>query len=149
MGVDHIFLTNAEKVERCYFDSHVLDSDYYVPLLIEGLQQAKDTHLPRVSIHRQLKPFIEDDLTKECGETIRLLAEPTDGRRINEVLSEATGNRILLAIGPEGGWTPYELELLTAHGFQAITMGSRVLRTDTACIALLGILNEARKSVTG
>ena len=143
MGVDHLYLTNAEKVERCYFDSHVLDSDFYVPRLIEGLQQAKDTHLPRVTIHRQLKPFIEDELKKVGAETVKLLAEPTNGRRISEVLSETTAERIMLAIGPEGGWTPYEINLLQTHDFQPITMGSRVLRSDTACIALLGILNEA------
>lgn len=144
MGVDRIILTNAEKVERCYFDSHVLESNFYVPLLIEGLQQAKDTHLPRVSIHRQLKPFVEDELHQMCRGTIKLLADPAGEKRVNEILSETVGNRIMLAIGPEGGWTPYELELLKEHGFESINMGSRILRTDTACIALLGIIKESK-----
>ncbi len=144
MGVDHIILTNAEKVERCYFDSRVLHSDYYVPRLIEGLQQARDTHLPRVSVRRQLKPFIEDELHTLCDGTIKMLADPSGEKRINQVLGETIGNRIMLAIGPEGGWTPYELELLQTHGFQAVNAGTRILRTDTACIALLGILKESK-----
>lgn len=144
LGVDHIILTNAEKVERYYFDSHILHSDYYIPRLIEGLQQAGDTHLPRISIKRQLKPFLEDELHTIDDGSIKLLADPSGERRINDILSETIGNRILLAIGPEGGWTPYELNLLQEHRFQPVSMGSRILRTDTACVALLGILKESK-----
>ncbi len=43
VGVGHILLTNAERVERNYFDAHVLEPECYRPLLIEGLQQARDT----------------------------------------------------------------------------------------------------------
>jgi RsmE family RNA methyltransferase len=55
LGVGQIILTNAERVERSYFDTHVLTPGCYRPLLIEGLQQARDTWLPGVSIHRQLR----------------------------------------------------------------------------------------------
>ena len=50
--------------------------------------------------------------------------------------------RLLLAIGPEGGWTDDEVELLEAHGFSRYSLGSRILRTDTAMIALLAKLND-------
>ena len=46
LGVGRIILTNAEKVERNYFDTHILAPETYRPLLIEGLQQARDTRLP-------------------------------------------------------------------------------------------------------
>src|SRR5688500_19330680 len=62
LGVGRILLTNAARVERNYFDTHVLTSDCYRPLLVEGLQQARDTRLPVVSIHRQLKILVEDHL---------------------------------------------------------------------------------------
>jgi RsmE family RNA methyltransferase len=62
LGVGRIILTNAEKVERQYFDTHILAPETYRPLLIEGLQQARDTRLPAVSIHRQFKVLIEDEL---------------------------------------------------------------------------------------
>jgi len=51
--------------------------------------------------------------------------------------------RVLLAIGPEGGWTSYELEMLTSHGFTAASWGPRPLRTDTACNVLLGLIHAA------
>ena len=50
---------------------------------------------------------------------------------------------MLIAIGPEGGWNDFEMALLAAHGFQAITMGPRTLRTDTACVALLALVHAA------
>ncbi|HET6959624.1 MAG TPA: 16S rRNA (uracil(1498)-N(3))-methyltransferase, partial [Vicinamibacterales bacterium] len=62
LGVGRIILTNAEKVERNYFDTHMLEPGTYRPLLIEGLQQARDTRMPSVSIHRRFKVLIEDEL---------------------------------------------------------------------------------------
>ena len=62
LGVGQIILTNAEKVERHYFDTHILTPETYRPLLIEGLQQARDTRLPAVSIHRKFRILIEDEL---------------------------------------------------------------------------------------
>ena len=51
--------------------------------------------------------------------------------------------RTLLAIGPEGGWNDFELDLLEAHGFHRIGMGARTLRTDTACLALMALVHDA------
>src|SRR5205085_9536812 len=78
MGVGQIILTNAERVERHYFDTHVLNEAHYRSLLIEGLQQARDTRLPVVSIHRQFKILVEDRLNTLIapgGDTPRLLAD--------------------------------------------------------------------------
>jgi 16S rRNA (uracil1498-N3)-methyltransferase len=55
---------------------------------------------------------------------------------------------VLIAIGPEGGWTPFELEWLQAHGFAACSAGPRILRTDTACLALLALAHDALNSTT-
>ncbi|MFA6173979.1 MAG: RsmE family RNA methyltransferase [Kiritimatiellales bacterium] len=141
LGVGRIILTNAEKVERYYFDSHVLDPDFYTGLLIDGLQQAGDTRLPKVQVVRELKPFLEDELDgifPQAG--TRLLADPSGARNIFQTLEKAgTANR-LLAVGSEGGWTPYELEMFSARGFRIFNAGPRILRTDTACIALLSLL---------
>ena len=60
LGVGRIVLLRSEKVERYYFDSHVLEPEFYNRLLIEGLQQARCTHLPEVMIRPLFKPFVED-----------------------------------------------------------------------------------------
>jgi RsmE family RNA methyltransferase len=162
LGVGRIALVTAARVERCYFDSHVLEPAFFRPLLIEGLQQACDTRVPEVSVHRAFRPFVEDELDGMFGAGVRLVADPgAEGRldppsrgfRLRETASAgqvgvAGGwtdgrrpGRVLLAVGPEGGWVPFELELLRARGFAPVTLGPRVLRTDTACVALLALIH--------
>jgi RsmE family RNA methyltransferase len=143
LGVGQIILTNAERVERNYFDTHIVTPECYRPLLVEGLQQARDTRLPNVSIHRQFKVLVEDGLDALFGSGLRLVAEPRAARTIGAVVGERDDDRILLAIGPEGGWNDFEMDLLEAHGFQPAGMGPRTLRTDTACIALLALAHES------
>jgi RsmE family RNA methyltransferase len=144
LGVGRIILTNAERVERHYFDAHVLSPEIYTPLLIEGLQQARDTRLPLVTIARRLKPLIEDELEALCPGTVRIVLHPGADAPLDAVARAAdVATRILLAIGPEGGWNEFELALLGAHGFVEARMGSRTLRTDTACVAALAIVSAA------
>jgi 16S rRNA (uracil1498-N3)-methyltransferase len=143
LGVGHIMLTNAERVERNYFDTHVLTEACYRPLLIEGLQQARDTRLPRVSIHRQFRVLVEDDLPELFPEGYRLVAHPGCGNADTGLSRVGSTERVLLGVGPEGGWNDFELKLLAAHGFQSFDMGGRTLRTDTACIALVALVHSA------
>jgi 16S rRNA (uracil1498-N3)-methyltransferase len=146
IGVGRIVLTNAARVERHYFDTHVLEASTYRPLLIEGLQQAGDTRLPRVSIHRQFRILVEDELDALSTDAARLVAHPGSHRSLLTVAGESQRRRVLLAIGPEGGWNDFELELLRRHRFEVVSLGPRTLRTDTACIALLALLHEALRS---
>ena len=142
LGVGRIILTNAERVERHYFDTHVLTEACYRPLLIEGLQQARDTRLPLVSIHRQFKILIEDHLDDLVPSGARLVADPSGTASIRPAL-DGCDERVLMAIGPEGGWNDFELRLLGAHGFTQVGLGPRTLRTDTSCIALLSLVHES------
>jgi 16S rRNA (uracil1498-N3)-methyltransferase len=143
LGVGHIMLTNAARVERNYFDAHVLAPDRYRPLLIEGLQQARDTRLPRVTIHRRLKVLVEDELDSVFADGVRLVADPAAAASSMEIARSGREDRALLAIGPEGGWNDFERGLLAAHGFRSVSLGPRTLRTDTACIALVALVHDA------
>jgi 16S rRNA (uracil1498-N3)-methyltransferase len=144
LGVGQIILTNAEKVERDYFDTHILHEDGYRPLLITGLQQARDTHVPRVSIHKRFKVLLEDELPALFPEGRRLMAHPDSMATIAGALRKVkTGERVLIAVGPEGGWNGFELAALDAHGFHQVSMGPRTLATTTACIALLTLVHAA------
>ena len=62
---------------------------------------------------------------------------------MRDAVRAGAGGRVLLAVGPEGGWVPFELELLQAHGFAPVSLGARALRTDTACIALISLVRDA------
>jgi RsmE family RNA methyltransferase len=143
LGVSRIVVTNAARVERHYFDAHVLDPATYRPLLIEGLQQARDTRVPIVSIHRQFRILVEDDLDAICPQRARLVAHPGEAPVAGDVARGHAGERVLLAVGPEGGWNDFELGLLASRGFQPVSLGPRALRSDTACVALLAVLSEA------
>lgn len=143
LGVGRMVLLRADKVERCYFDSHVIDPEFYTELLHEGLQQARCTHLPEVLIRPRFKPFVEDELDLLFPDHFKLLADPSGTKRMGDFFPDAaSADRILLAIGPEGGWTPYELEQLAAHNFNLFGIGERILRSDTATIGLLSVLAD-------
>jgi RsmE family RNA methyltransferase len=123
----------------------VLSAECYRPLLVEGLQQARDTRLPQVSIHKQLKVLVEDELDHLFTGGLRIVADPHASTPLTTLLRRRPADRILLAVGPEGGWNAFELTLLQAHGFQTAAMGRRTLRTDTACVALLALVNEMER----
>lgn len=139
LGVRRILLTNAAKVERNYFDTHWLREDAWRPLVVEGLQQAADTHLPRVSVHRLFRPLVEDVLAAD-GAT-KLVADPGAPQRLTAAPLPPAGD-VMLAVGPEGGWTPFEVDLLRRSGFLPVHVGPRLLRTDTACVALLALVHD-------
>lgn len=140
LGTGRIVLVSAEKVERFYFDSHVLEPDFYNARLIEGLQQARCTHLPEVLIRQRFKPFVEDELNGLFPGQLKLLADPAAEKRLADIPVDS--ERVLLAVGPEGGWSEYELEKLLECGFISFNMGSRILRSDTACIAALSRVGQ-------
>lgn len=140
LGTGRIVLVNADKGERFYFDTHVLEPDFYNERLVEGLQQARCTHLPEVLVRQRFKPFVEDELDGLFPNSLKLLADPSGKKRIPDFKLES--ERILLAVGPEGGWTLYELDKLQEHGFELFGMGSRILRSDTACIASFSVVRQ-------
>lgn len=131
LGVERVWLTNAAKVERVYFDTHWLQSMHYEPLLHEGLEQSGETHMPEVRVCRQLKPLVEDELAGEAGRKVILHPQgaPLSGLRFGDDCPR------VVAVGPEGGWTDYEVDLFRRNGFECARLGSRILRSTTAVIA--------------
>jgi len=135
-GVEKVIFTNAAKVERVYFDTHWLQATHYERLLYEGLEQSGETRMPEIQVVRRLKPLVADSLSDWQGS--KLLLHP-NGDPI-PACGDTLHVPILVAIGPEGGWTDYEVDLFRAHGFTCVTLGARILRSDIAVHAILGIL---------
>ena len=84
--------------------------------------------------------LVEDELDSLSAASERLVAHPTPAAASLASRRLAPGARVLLAVGPEGGWDDYEIGLLASRGFQPVSIGPRTLRTDTACVALLATL---------
>ena len=143
IGVARIHLLRSAKVEKSFFHSPALLPEKITERLLEGLAQAAvDTRLPEVRIHPQFKAFVQDIVPQldGCG----LLAHPGVPASLPEVFSEKRGQRILLAVGPEGGWNDFEVSCFLEQGFAAFSLGSRILHVDTAAAVLLGQLQLLR-----
>jgi RsmE family RNA methyltransferase len=147
VGFARIFIVNAAKVEKYYCDSHWLDEATWRPLLVEGLEQAGATRLPEVHVRRALRPFVEDEVPALFRDAAKWIAHPRLPDAAPRPFAEPRGGRPVVAVGPEGGWTNFELELFFGAGFQPISLGDRILRSDTACIALSGALRASKREI--
>ncbi|OGX37570.1 MAG: 16S rRNA (uracil(1498)-N(3))-methyltransferase [Omnitrophica WOR_2 bacterium RIFCSPHIGHO2_02_FULL_50_17] len=136
MGVKRIFIVNSSRVEKSFWLSPVLAPERIQEQLILGLEQAKDTIVPEVVLRPLFKPFVEDELPRLIAGSLALVAHPEAAQ---ECLRE-TDRPVTLAIGPEGGFIPYEIEKLTSLGFTPVRLGNRILRVDVAIPALLSKL---------
>ncbi len=138
LGVGRFHLIRSRRVEKSFFHSPVLAPDKLRALLLEGLEQAMDTRLPEVTIHHQFKPFIEDVLPGIAGQG--LIAHPDAVGSLAALPPPALSGPVLLAVGPEGGWSEHELHCFAERGFLPFSMGRRILHVDTAVVSLLAQL---------
>lgn len=136
MGVARLVLMNSFRVEKSFWDSPWLAPEVLREQLVLGLEQARDTVLPEVVIEPLFKPFVEDRLPALCHNTRCYVAHPGVSERCPVALNQS----LTLAIGPEGGFIPYEVEKLVETGFEAVHLGPRILRVETAVTALVSRL---------
>jgi len=137
LGVGRIILVGAEKVEKDFWGATLLKAENYRPLLIDGLMQAGTSILPTLETWKSFNRFLREGLP-ELQHTNRIVAHPSSS--FSPVALPASPLPLLLAIGPEGGWTEVEVGQLEGAGFVRYSLGSRILRTDTATIAILAQL---------
>jgi RsmE family RNA methyltransferase len=144
LGVGTIHLINANRVEKSFWEAGLLEGDDYRTHLIHGLEQAVDTRLPVVRLHPKFKPFIEDFWPTVAADYRHLLlADPSGATRLAEVVTDDVG-RLALAVGPEGGWVEFELNKFREQGFCCCTLGKRILKVDTAVVALFAAVSTLR-----
>lgn len=137
LGVKNIYLINSFRVEKSYWQTPFLEQGPLQETLLQGLEQARDTVLPQVHLRKRFKPFVEDELPVLLQGKLGWIAHPTaDAQPCPSGLVDPC----LLAVGPEGGFIPYEVEKLVENGFQTIGLGPRILKVETAVPALLGKL---------
>ncbi|WP_175652838.1 16S rRNA (uracil(1498)-N(3))-methyltransferase [Pseudomonas sp. Marseille-P9899] len=136
MGVAKLVLVNSYRVEKSFWQTPFLDPAAIRENLILGLEQARDTVLPEVIIEKRFKPFVEDRLPAIAQDTLGLVGHPGNHPPCPRGVDEP----VTLAIGPEGGWIPYEIDLLGKAGLAPVQLGDRILRVETAVTALLARL---------
>jgi 16S rRNA (uracil1498-N3)-methyltransferase len=128
MGIKRIELINAWRVEKSYWSSPRLAPENLRAQSILGLEQARDTVLPQIAVHRFFRRFAEEELPEIARGTRALVAHPAARPPMPRGVAEA----VTLAIGPEGGFIAEEIASLERAGFEAVSIGERILRVETA-----------------
>lgn len=135
-GLKELILVNANFVEPEYFGSHLLEEKFSREILIQGMSQSGTTHMPRISIHRRLRPFVEDEIDTLFNEETKILAHPAPEPTPCPFPSDG---KHVVAIGPERGWIPWEIEMFQRAGFSLFSLGGKFLRTETAFTVAAGL----------
>jgi RsmE family RNA methyltransferase len=144
LGVDRVVMLRTWRVAKPYLTARALDPSVFRPLLFDGMMQARTTREPHVAVEPLFRPWVEDRAAAFVGGALALVAHPTAATPLAG-LRIASAQRVVLAVGPEGGFVPYEIEALERAGFRAVSMGGRTLRVETALVALLSQIDLVRR----
>ena len=136
MGVKEIHLINSYKVDKSYWQTPVLQEPQLSEQIHLALEQSKDTVPPEIFMHKRFKPFVEDVFPGLIQNTRALIAHPAAAEPCPYNIAEET----VLIIGPEGGFTDYEVEMFIRHGASPVTIGPHILRVEFAVPAVIGRL---------
>ncbi|MBN2189222.1 MAG: 16S rRNA (uracil(1498)-N(3))-methyltransferase [Chitinispirillaceae bacterium] len=135
-GVKKMFIIQSYRVEKSYWSSPAISAPKLREHMILGLEQACDTVLPSIETRRRFKPFVEDEMPAIVKGTRALAAHP----QAPATCPCHVDMPVTLAIGPEGGFIPYEIGLFQKQGFEPVSLGKRILRVEHAIPALIGRL---------
>ncbi len=107
-------------------------------IALEAAQQSERWDIPTLEDPCEFNEFVQRQFDAP-GKLI--LGERASGLGLLAVpLPESSTRPIVLAVGPEGGWAPEEVEQAHACGFSSVTLGSRILRSETAALTGLSML---------
>jgi 16S rRNA (uracil1498-N3)-methyltransferase len=105
-------------------------------IAIKAVQQSRRAKVPWVG---ECRPFQE--VFEDCrGDGLKILLYEKGGKNLKNILTKYHPQKIYMMVGPEGGFTQEEAILAKAVGFIPVKLGQRILRTETAAIIMVGIL---------
>ena len=158
LGVQKVILCGTDLTEKSYLDSNVVKDGSAYQMLLDGTAQAASTHVPVLEVAKSL-----DELFKlktgelSSGESVFERGSfsewdsaskiALDNRRnscsLHDFLAREGAHSVVAAIGSERGWTDRERDLLEEAGFTLCSMGSRILRTETAATVAGSIILDS------
>ena len=143
LGVAKIILTGTELGEKSYMESNDIKDGGALRMLLDGTVQAASTHVPELVLVKKLDEAVE--LAFTASENARGVA--LDNRRASKSLHAWLEVEnpccTVAAIGSERGWTENERDFLESRGFSLCSMGTRVLRTETAATVAASIILDS------
>ena len=137
LGLSRIELTLTELGEKSYRQSELFAKGEVRRHLVEGAEQACNPRLPAVGVHWSLERCLgalTEAATEAAKPGSRLVLHPY-GASERMGSGEPLEPPVLLAVGPERGWTEAEMRLFASRGFTTASLGGRILRSETAALA--------------
>lgn len=139
LGVAGFGIFRAERsVPKLEGDKLQARLERWDKIAAEAARQSERTALPTIDWY----PDAAAAATNAEGADLKLLLfERGEKKPLRELLDTvALPDKVIVAVGPEGGFTPQEAELFISGGFIPVTLGHRILRTETAALAITAIL---------
>ncbi len=148
LGVAALHFVTTEKGDPNYARSTLWSSGEWRRHLVIGAEQAFDTHLPVVT-HGRARPAVLATLpplparltpTAPLAPVARLVLDNYQSPAALSACALVPTQPVVLALGPERGWSAGERDLFRAHAFAFAHLGPRVLRAETAAIAAITLV---------
>jgi 16S rRNA (uracil1498-N3)-methyltransferase len=140
LGVARITPVLARRTEKHLALAASKRADRWRRIALEASKQSRRTTIPEIAVPVALKVALE----QEQSPTRILLSETEQATTLSAALISAAGpagyESVALAIGPEGGWTPEEMDLFATNEWTSVTLGPCILRAETAAIAAIAIV---------
>ncbi|OGT99608.1 MAG: hypothetical protein A2X80_00715 [Geobacteraceae bacterium GWB2_52_12] len=138
LGAHDFWLFGGRRsVAKLRDDNQVSKLERWNRITAEAARQSGRTEIPEVS----WRPTAVEAASDTSQELRLIFWEGERGHSLKDALSVGgKPSSVIAAIGPEGGFDPLEVRHFSLHGFQPVSLGSRILRTETASIAILAII---------
>ena len=139
LGVDRIVPLAAGRSEKGLLAAVEKRTERWRKIAFEASQQSRRVRLP--TIEKAARPRAAFEHARPGLKV--MLSERSKAPSLRQVLAGKTADRVTLAIGPEGGWTDAEFADAKICGFEESSLGTLILRTETAVTASLAAVNYA------
>jgi len=136
LGISEITPIISERAETLQFNDKKIDR--YEKIIISACEQSNRAIIPKLNEAIHYSEFLQQDFIKN-EDNLCLIPDPASNNKI-DINTIKNKKDCTILIGPEGGFSDSEIELAVQYGFIAITLGPRILRTETAGIALISFL---------
>jgi len=140
LGVSNLVPLAAARTDKPLVAAAERRRERWKRILVESAQQARRLRPPALA-----KILLPEEAFKAAGAGLKIvLSERRDAPSIRESLNcQPIASAAFLAIGPEGGWTDEEIAAARSAKFVEASLGENILRTETAVVAAIAILNFA------
>ena len=123
IGIDEITPIICQHSER-----KVMKTERCKRILLSAMKQSLKFHLPKINEAIPLKDFLKQDF-----EGNKYIAHCKESKKV-ELKNEMKENKTLILIGPEGDFSPLEIEMALQNQYKAVNLGNTRLRTETAAL---------------